>query len=213
MAEVIKALKADWVGYETMRQDFINTPKYGNNDDYADAVAVRTYTMVADEMSKVHDLFGQSPQPSGLIVTFMFALADKTGALPNGRKLGDPMADAGISPHAGYDKNGPMAAILSASKVDARKQKANIFNQKLTPACIKGTAGQKKFQDYVTSTMKLGLDMLQFNVIDAVTLKAAQATPEQYKDLVIRISGYNSKFVELDKFVQDAVILRTEHTL
>lgn len=213
MEELVKALKADWVGYETMRQDFINVTKFGNNDDYADEVAVRTYTMVADEMSKVYDLFGQSPMPSGLIVTFMFALADKTGALPNGRKLGDPLADAGISPHAGYDKNGPMAAILSASKIDARKQKANIFNQKLSPACIKGEAGMKKFQDYVTSTMKLGLDMLQFNVIDAVTLKAAQATPEKYKDLVVRISGYNSKFVELDKFVQDAVILRTEHTL
>ncbi|MEW6267288.1 MAG: pyruvate formate lyase family protein [Thermodesulfobacteriota bacterium] len=213
MADMCKALQANWVGYEKMRQDFINAPKFGNNDDYADEVAVRTYTMVADEMSKVTDCYGQSPMPSGLIVTFMWALADKTGALPNGRKLGDPLADAGISPHSGYDKNGPMAAILSASKIDARKQKANIFNQKLSPSCIKGQAGLKKLQDYTTSIMKLGLDMVQFNVIDAATLKEAQAKPEQYKDLVVRISGYNSKFVELDEFVQNAVIARTEHSI
>ncbi len=213
MDQVCAALKADWEGYAEMQQDFINAPKYGNNDDYADSVAVRTYTMVADEMSKVTDGLGQSPMPSGLIVTFMFSLAPFMGALTNGRKKGDPLVDGGISPAAGMDRNGPMNAILSATKIDAAKQKANIFNQKLTPSCIKGPAGQKKFQDYVTSIMDLGLDMVQFNVIDASTLLDAKAHPDNYRDLVVRISGYNAKFVELDLFVQDAVIARTQHSL
>ena len=213
MDQVLAALKANWEGYEEMRQDFINAPKYGNNEDYSDEIAVRTYTMVADEMGKVTDAFGQSPQPSGLVVTYMFSLAPVTGALPNGRRLGDPLVDGGISPGAGFDKNGPMNAILSAAKIDATKQKANIFNQKLSPNCIAGPEGQKKLQDYTTSIMDLGLDMIQFNVVDADTLIAAKADPESYKDLVVRISGYNARFTELDEFVQDAVIARTQHSL
>lgn len=213
MEQVIKALKADWVGYEVMRQEFINAPKFGNNDDYADEVAKRTYTMIADEMSKVKDINNASPMPSGLVVTRMWLLADKTGALPNGRKFGDPLADGGINPHAGYDKNGPMAAIVSASKIDATKQKANIFNQKLSPSSIAGENGLAKFYDYVTATMNLGLDMVQYNIVDSKTLKDAQKHPEKYPDLVVRVSGYNANFNELDKFVQDAVIERTQHNL
>jgi pyruvate-formate lyase len=213
MEEVLKALKADWEGYEEMRQDFINAPKYGNNDPYADEIARDTYNMYADEMKKVKDINNQAPQPSGLIITWMFSTADKVGALPNGRKKGDYLTDGGCSPHAGYDKNGPMAAILSASKLDFSKQKAQIFNQKLSPSCVEGEVGMKKFNDYVKSIMDLGLEMVQFNVVDAATLRDAQAHPEKYPNLVVRISGYNANFVELDKFVQDAVIERTEHIL
>lgn len=213
MDEVLKALKANWEGYEVMRQEFINVPKFGNNDDYADEVAIRTYTMVAEEMNNVKDSNGVSPMPSGLIVTRMWLLADKIGAMPNGRKFGDPLADGGISPHSGYDRNGPMAAILSASKIDGRKQKANIFNQKLSPSSLEGEAGLKKFQDYTTTAMNLGLDMIQFNIVDAATLRDAQEHPEKHPNLIVRVSGYNANFVELDEFVQDAVIKRTQHSL
>ena len=213
MDDVLKALKANWEGYEEMRQDFINAPKFGNNDDYADQVAKETYTLVAEEMSKVKDVNNTAPMPSGLIITWMFSTADKLGALTNGRKLGDWLADGGINPHGGYDKNGPMAAILSAAKIDARKQKANIFNQKLSPSCIEGEAGLRKFQSYITASMNLGLDMIQFNIADAKVLKDAQKSPEKYPDLVVRVSGYNAYFVEMDKFVQDAVIKRTEHII
>lgn len=213
MGEVLKALKANWVGYEEMRQDFINAPKFGNNDDYADSIAKRTYAAVAEEMSKVKDINGASPMPSGLIITWMFSTADKVGALPNGRRLGDWLTDGGISPHAGYDRNGPMAAVLSAAKIDHRRQKANIFNQKLTPSCIEGEVGLRKFHDYVTTCLNLGLDMIQFNIVDTAVLKDAQEHPERHQDLIVRVSGYNARFVELDKFVQDAVIERTQHAL
>ena len=213
MDEVLKALKANWEGYENMRQDFINVVKFGNNDDYADKVAKQTYNMVADEMDKVKDINNVSPMPSGLVVTWMFSTADKIGALTDGRKLGDWLVDGGISPHAGYDKKGPMAAILSASKIDSTKQKANVFNQRISPSSIEGEVGLRKFQDYITASMKLNLDMVQFNVVDAKTLKDAQKYPEKYPDLVVRISGYNAHFVELDKFVQNAVISRTLHSL
>ncbi|MFC2065849.1 pyruvate formate lyase family protein [Chloroflexota bacterium] len=214
MKEVLTALQADWEGYEEMRQDFINNaPKFGNDDDYADEIAKWTFAMIADELSKVRDINEASPMPSGLVVSRMFQLAPHTGALTNGRKLGDSIVDGGISPHANFDKKGPMAGVLSASKIDARKQKANIFNQKLTPPSVAGEAGLKKFQNYIETAMDLGLDMIQFNITDAKTLKAAQEHPEEYANLVVRISGYNARFIELNKFVQDSVIERTEHKL
>jgi len=213
MTEVLTALKADWDGYEEMRQEFINAPKFGNNDDYADEVAKWTFNMIAEEMSKVRDINEASPMPSGLVVSRMFSEAPHTGALPNGRKLGDSLADGGISPHANYDRSGPMAAVLSASKIDSRKQKANIFNQKLTPTSVAGENGLKKFQNYIETAMHLGLDMIQFNIVNAAILRAAQEHPEQYGNLVVRISGYNARFIELNKFVQDSVIERTEHSL
>ncbi len=214
MEELLTALKANWEGYENMRQSFINdAPKFGNNDDYADEVARQTYEMVAYEMSRVKDINNSSPMPSGLIITWMFSTAHKLGALPNGRRLGDWLVDGGISPHAGYDKNGPMAAILSASKIDHRKQKANIFNQKLHPSSLEGEVGMIKFHDYVVAALNLGLDMIQFNVVDSKTLKKAQKDPDQYQNLTVRVSGYNARFIELDKFVQDAVIERSEHLI
>jgi len=213
MEEVVRALQSNWEGYEEMRRDFINAPKYGNDDDSADEVAKRTYAMIAEEFCKVTDIDGVSPMPSGLIVTWMFLLAPYIGAMPNGRKVGDPLADGGCSPHAKFDRMGPMAAVLSASKIDFEKWKAAIFNQKLSPASIQGEAGLRKFQNYVETALSLGLDMVQFNVVDSALLREAQRQPEQYQNLVVRVSGFNAHFNDLAKFVQDAVIERTEHAL
>ena len=213
MEEVLEALRADWAGYEEMRQEFINATKFGNNDDFADKIATQTYAMIAEEFNKVTDLDGASPMPSGLVVTWMFLLAPYIGALPNGRKLGDPLADGGCSPHANYDRKGPMAAVLSTSKIDFEKWKAAIFNQKLNPSSVAGEPGLKKFQNYIETAMDLGLDMIQFNVVDKGMLVAAQKDPEKYQNLVVRVSGFNAHFVDLAKFVQDAIIERTEHAL
>jgi benzylsuccinate synthase len=213
MAELLKALHANWEGHEGMRQDFINAPKYGNNDPFADEVTAQTYAMIADEFSKVTDLDGASPMPSGLVVTWMFLLAPYVGALPNGRRLGDPLADGGCSPHAKFDRQGPMAAVLSASRIDFEQWKAAIFNQMLTASSVEGEAGLKKFQNYVETAMDLGLDMIQFNILNKETLKMAQKNPERYQNVVVRVSGFNAHFVDLAKFVQDAIIERSQHNL
>jgi len=213
MEEVVKALQANWEGYEEMRQEFINAPKLGNDDDFADEIAKRIYAMVAEEISKYTDIHGAHPAPVTLPLTYVFSLAPHVGALPNGRKLGDYLADGGVNPHAGYDRNGPMAAVLSGSTIDSLKWKANIFNQKLTPSSVEGEAGLRKFQNYIETAMNLGLQEIQFNVVDAATLREAQKHPEQYQNLVVRVSGYNARFVDLNKFVQDAIVERTEHVL
>ena len=196
-----------------MRQDFINAPKLGNDDDYADEIASQVYELFAEECYKVTDINGQSPMPSGLVLTAVYFLAPLTGALPNGRKLGDLLADGGISPSPGMDKNGPMAAVLSASKIDTRKWKANVFNQKFTPSSLAGESGLRKFQNYVETCLQQGLEMIQFNVVDAPTLRDAQKRPEKYPHLSVRVTGYNARFIDLHPTVQEQVILRTEHTL
>ncbi len=106
-----------------------------------------------------------------------------------------------------------MAAVLSTSKVDFKKWKAAIFNQKLNPSSVAGEAGLNKFQSYIETAMDLGLDMIQFNVVDKGLLMAAQKNPEKYQSLVVRVSGFNAHFVDLATFVQDAIIDRTEHAL
>ena len=174
MKELLVALENNWDGYEEMRRDFVNTVKWGNNDEIADEVAVKAYDAIADAFSTATDLDGARPRPSGLVVTWMFLFAKYVGAMPNGRKLNDPMADGGCSPHGGYDRNGPMAAVLSTSKLDSKKWKASIFNQKLTPSSVEGEVGLEKFKKYVESAMKMNLDMIQFNVVSAEMLREAQ---------------------------------------
>ena len=105
-----------------------------------------------------------------------------------------------------------MAAILSASKIDSEKWRSAIFNQKLTPSSIEGKAGLRKFQNYIETAMSLGLDTIQFNVVDSRMLREAQKHPEQYQNLVVRVSGFNAHFVDLAEFVQNAIIERTEHS-
>ena len=214
MEEVLKALRANWEGYEEMRRDFINAPKYGNDDDFADEVAKQVFTMYADEVDKVKGISGFSRMQNVLVVTWMFSLAPVTGALPNGRKLGDWLADGGVNPLAGYARNGPMAAVLSASKsIDYERFSGNVFNQRLSPPSVAGEAGLRKLQNYIETAMHLGLALIQFNIADSAMLREAQKHPEQYQDLVVRVAGYNARFVHLPKFVQDSVIGRTEHAL
>jgi pyruvate-formate lyase len=106
-----------------------------------------------------------------------------------------------------------MAAVLSASKVDTKKWKANVFNQKFSPSSVAGESGLRKFQSYIETALNLGLEMIQFNIVDAATLKDAKAHPEKYPRLSVRVTGYNARFIDLHPTVQDQIILRTEHTL
>jgi len=103
--------------------------------------------------------------------------------------------------------------VLSASKIDFEQWKAAIFNQMLTAASVEGEAGLKKFQSYIETAMNLGLDMIQFNVLNKDQLRDAQVHPKEYENLVVRVSGFNAHFVDLTKFVQDAFIDRSQHNL
>ena len=214
MAQLQEALKAEWVGYEDMQQDFKDAPKFGNNDDFVDDIFVKAVEDV-NYIAKnyVFDERGKPTYPSGLIITFMYLMADRTGALPNGRKRGEAYCDGGINPHAEFDKGGPWDRMASALKVDQAKFKAWIYNQKLDYDAVAGDAGLDKLCDYTMAGLEGGMDQLQYNLMSKDILRDAQTSPEKYPYLSVRISGYSAYFTQLPEFVQNAVIDRQDHEL
>ena len=132
------------------------------------------------------------------------------GALPDGRLAKKPLAD-GCSPRAGKDVKGPTAAAASVAKLDHEvASNGTLYNQKFLPSAVAGDQGLMNFASVIRSYFdKKGMHV-QFNVVDKETLLDAQAHPENYKDLVVRVAGYSAMFTELAKEVQDDIISRTE---
>jgi len=213
MEELVKALRANWKGCEKMRQDFINAPKYGNDDDYADFMVRDVLRVIIDEAKQVKDYSGVSPKPLPQEVSQFTIVGEKTAALPSGRCDGDVLADGGCSPYIGYDKKGPTAVINSAAKLDNSLTKGNLLNQRLTPATVRGEKGAKLWLNYMKTLFNLGVDHVQFNIVDTAVLHAAQKEPEKFPDLIVRVAGYSAYFNELNRSTQDAIIARTEQVL
>ena len=211
MTEMMKALRADFKGHEEFRDELINrTPKYGNDDDYAD-----------DIMREVFDIYYRAVdgRPAGnngvhhilmLPTTCHVYFGSVIDALPDGRKAGLPLSE-GISPVQGADRNGPTSVIKSAAKMDHIKTGGTLLNQKFTPQVLKGDAGLTRLLHLVRSYFKMDGHHMQFNVIDADTLRKAKKFPEQYRNLIVRVAGYSDYFVDLTEQLQDEIIQRTEH--
>jgi pyruvate-formate lyase len=214
MEDLIKALEADWEGYEDMRQDFKSAPKFGNNDDYADDLFGKAVHDVTEIGRQIKDLRDEpAGYVNGLVVTHMYHLAPYTGALPNGRKRGEALCDGGINPHAEFDKGGPWDRMASALKVDQSQFKAWIYNQKFDYNTVAGESGLDKMIDYTLSGLEGGMDQLQYNLVSREVLTDAKKQPEKYPFLAVRISGYSAYFTSLPEYVQDAVIDRVDHEL
>jgi formate C-acetyltransferase/benzylsuccinate synthase len=209
MAELRQALEANWEGCEDMRMDFVRAPKWGNDDDYVDRIWVKVYEDLGKMSWSVRDINGQPwPTLPETVATFTVQ-APKIGALPNGRRLGDPLYDGGCSPGAGFDKKGPTAVLKSVGKLDhVSSVRATLLNQRLSPAQLQGEKGFKMWRDYMKTWHDLGINHVQFNMIDNETLYAAQKEPEQYSELLVRIAGYSAHFVEMNRMTQDAIIAR-----
>ncbi|RJQ29162.1 MAG: formate acetyltransferase, partial [Peptococcaceae bacterium] len=138
----------------------------------------------------------------------------KVGALPNGRKLGDTLYDGGCSPGAGLDKKGPTAVLRSVAKIDhIGSVRATLLNQRLSPTQLTGEKGFQFWLNYIKTWADLGIDHVQFNVVDNEVLKAAQQEPEKYPELIVRIAGYSAHFVDLNKKTQDTIIARNVQQL
>ena len=210
MDELKKALDANWEGYEDMRMDFVRAPKWGNDDDYVDQIWARVYEDLGKMSWSVRDINGQ-PWPTLPEAVAAFTVqATKTGALPNGRRMGDPLYDGGCSPGCGFDKKGPTAVLNSVGKLDhVGSVRATLLNQRLSPSQLQGEKGFKMWQDYIKTWHDLGINHVQFNMVDNETLYAAQREPEQYSELLVRIAGYSAHFVEMNKITQDAIIARS----
>ena len=210
MGELKSALEANWDGYEEMRQDFVKAPKWGNDDDYVDQIWVKMYEDLGKMSWSVRDINGQPWPTLPESVAMHIVQAPKIGALPNGRRLGDPLYDGGCSPGCGFDKKGPTAVLKSVGKIDhVATCRGALLNQRLSPSQLQGEKGYKMWHDYIKTWHDLGIDHVQFNMVDNETLYAAQKEPEQYSELLVRIAGYSAHFVEMNKITQDAIIARS----
>ena len=214
LEELQTALEANWIGYENMRMDFVKAPKWGNDDDYADEVFVHVHEDLKKLSWSVRDINGQPWATLPENVALNIVNAPKIGALPNGRRLGDPMYDGGCSPGPGFDKKGPTAVLKSVSKIDhVGSVRATLLNQRLSPAQLQGEKGFALWESYIKTWHDLGINHVQFNMVDNETLYAAQTDPEEYSELLVRIAGYSAHFVEMNKITQDAIIARQTHSL
>jgi len=207
------ALQANWVGYEDLHQTIINdVPHYGNDNDEVDALASWALGLFADIMSKETGPRGYYSGGTFTMTAHIYQGA-MLGATPDGRKAGEPIADA-ISSRQGFDKNGPTAYLRSAAKLPHRAlTNGDQLNIKFTPTSVEGDEGAMKLRQLIWTYFKLGGMQVQFNVVSTKALREAQKNPEQYKSLVVRIAGFSTYFVTLNQTTQDDFIRRTEQAL
>ncbi|MGA7476441.1 MAG: trans-4-hydroxy-L-proline dehydratase [Thermoplasmata archaeon] len=209
--ELLAALASNFEGHEKLRLRLWNkTPKFGNDDDYADALLVEVFNAFFDEVDGRKNTKGGQYRVNYLSTTCHVYFGSVTGATADGRRAGEPLSD-GISPVQGADRNGPTAVVKSAAKMDHARTGGTLLNQKFTPQLLKGEEGLGKVAGLVRSYFRLGGHHIQFNVVTAATLRAAQAEPEKYRDLIVRVAGYSDYFCDLTRALQDDIIARTEH--
>jgi len=211
MGELLAALRADFAGYERVRQILLHrTPKYGNDDDYADAVMVRVFDAYYDAVEGRPNTKGGRYHINLLPTTVHVYFGSVVGATPDGRLAGAPLSE-GISPVQGADRHGPTAVLKSAARMDHVRTGGTLLNQKFTPALLQRDENLDKLVQLIRGYFKLGGHHIQFNVVDAATLRAAQANPAEYRNLIVRVAGYSDYFCDLGRALQDEIIARTEH--
>ena len=211
MDELLDALKTNWENREEMRLDFVrNAPKWGNDDDYVDEIMVRCLREVARHSKEMKCPAGNNWPLLPENVSYNILFANVVGALPNGRRLGDALYDGGISPGPGLDKKGPTAVLKSCAKIDHVSDiRASLLNQRLSPTQLAGEKGYQLWKAYMKTWADLGMDHVQFNMVDDSTLRAAQRDPEKYQEVIVRVAGYSAHFVDISRKTQDNIIQRT----
>lgn len=213
LKELYDALEADWTGYEEMRQDFLQAPKFGNNDPYVDEIVARCYKVFTDYVPTLKTITGGITVPCGISITSHQPGGLLTGATPDGRKAGTLLADGTMSPMQGMDTHGPLAVMQSAMRVDQDPFQATLLNMKFHPSALKTREDMEKLAMMITTYLTNGGKHVQFNVVDRQTLLDARENPEAHRDLVVRIAGYSAYFVQLNASMQEEVINRTDHVL
>ena len=212
MDELIEAMEHNFEGYDYIYSLVTEkTPKYGNDDDYADDVMKQIFDLYHDTIVGRPNMKGGKYGIDMLPTTCHVYFGDVILATPNGRKAHKPVSE-GISPEKSADVNGPTAVIKSCAKMDHLATSGTLLNQKFTPDVVTGEEGLAHMADLVRSYFAMDGHHIQFNIIDRATLIEAQKNPEEYKDLIVRVAGYSDFFRNLDKPLQDEIINRTEQS-
>ena len=211
MDGMLSVLEANFEGRERERQLLLNrTPRYGNDDDRADDLMVRVFEAYFDAVDGRPNTKGGAYHINLLPTTCHVYFGSVTGATPDGRQAGKPLSE-GISPVQGADRAGPTAVIKSVAKMDHVRTGGTLLNQKFTPRLLADDEGLNHLVHLVRTYFDLNGHHIQFNVVDASTLRAAQADPEAHRNLIVRVAGYSDYFCDLGRALQDEIIARTEH--
>ena len=212
MEQLIEAMDHDFEGYDTIYNlVHDHSPKYGNDDDYADDIMKTVFELYRDTITGRPTMTGGKYGVDMLPTTCHVYFGDVIGATANGRKAHKPVSE-GISPEKSADTNGPTAVIKSCAKMDHLSTAGTLLNQKFTPDVVAGEEGLNNMATLIRSYFAMDGHHIQFNVIDKQTLIEAQKHPEEYKDLIVRVAGYSDFFRNLDKPLQDEIINRTEQS-
>ena len=211
LEELREVLRANWEGKERLRQLAINrAPKFGNDNDYVDSIAVGVAKLFIDEVLKYRNPRG-GPYYPGIFTFHHVTKGLSINASPDGRRASDPVSQH-LSPAAGTDKSGPTLAINSALKVcRLRPPEGAAFDLRFHPFAIRGKKGTTNLMNFIKAFMEQGGLVIQFNVVDSKTLREAQRYPERYRSLIVRVWGFSAYFVTLTKEYQDEIIARTVH--
>ncbi|HUI09492.1 MAG TPA: trans-4-hydroxy-L-proline dehydratase [Bacteroidota bacterium] len=212
MADLMRVLESDFEGFQKTRLLLLNkTPRYGNDDDEADALMRSLFELYFKAIDGRPNTRGGAYRINLLPTTCHIYFGAVTGATPDGRKAWTPVSE-GISPVQGADRRGPTAVLMSAAKMDHVRTGGTLLNQKFTPRVLEGEKGIESLSALIRAYFRMGGHHIQFNVVDAATLRHAQEHPEEHRDLIVRVAGYSDYFCDLGRALQDEIIARTEHT-
>jgi formate C-acetyltransferase len=211
MAQLLDALKNNFKGNEKLRLKLKNkTPFFGNDDDRADKLMQRVYASLFNAIDGKPNTKGTTYHINMLSTTCHIYFGKMLGATPNGRFSGMPISD-GTSPSHGADRHGPTAVIKSLGKMDQVKSGGTLLNQKFLPSLLENEDGISKLMHLIRAYFKLNGHHIQFNVVDTSMLREAQSSPDEYRNLLVRVAGYSDYFVDLDIDHQEEIIARTEN--
>lgn len=212
ISRILEAVRANFEGYEDLRDTLRNaSPKYGNDDERADRITEKIFETYYSLLNGRANTKGGRYRVNLLPTTAHIYFGAVTGALPDGRKSGVPVSE-GVSPSQGADVKGPTAVIKSVSRIDHARTGGTLLNMKFNPQLLEDEEGIEKLAKLIRTYFTLDGHHIQFNVIDADTLRSAQEKPEEYSNLIVRVAGYSDYFHYLGKDLQNEIISRTEQT-
>jgi formate C-acetyltransferase len=211
MGQVIDALDKNFEGKEEVLHLLSSAPKFGNDNDYVDSIINDVLVHGSNQVTRFMYLSGGKSTAAAAVVTANVPLGYHVGALPDGRKRGEPLSEGGISPYQGRNVSGPTATMKSVAKLDHVKLTGgSVLNMRLNPGLVKDEANTRKFVALIRTFCETGGFLVQFNITDTETLKAAQREPEKYRDLLVRVATYSAYFVDLSPELQNDIISRVE---
>lgn len=211
MDELLDTVSHNFEGQEKMRQFIMNrTPFFGNDDEYADTIAVKVYDDLVETIEGHPNTRGGTTQLNMLSTTCHNYFGSVCGASVNGRMAHFAISD-GTSPAHGADTNGPTAVIKSLGKLDQTKSGGTLLNVRFVPSLLKREEDLQKLVSLIRAYFSIGGHHIQFNIVDTQTLLDAQKQPDDYKDLLVRVAGYSDYFNDMTEQLQNEIIARTEN--